>query len=675
MKKLLLSFICLLGILLLPFLPGCAPSPSGTYIKDGVEYGTVRGAFRNRWWNYYERGLSFMEGEFYDEAVSDFAQAIEQRFEDQRMARTYGMHFVDYFPHREMGLAYYLSGEYDIAKKEMDLSLEQQPSAKAQYYLDKIRTSIMERQGLEISVPRIIVDLPSDEIWTKADPVIISGAAEDKQYISEIVLAGKSVFIEAADERIGFKEELELEQGEHIIDITARNLLGGKAEQEVIIHVDRQGPVITVEPFSSDTPAQNIIKGFVYDETGKITLSIDGVKVPIPEGEDVPFSAPIEPDAKSVTLLAKDKLGNETKAKVEIQSLSAKNQYPLLASRNFGDIISDAGGYRLALSFGGKDTQGPVINIEGWTDDQTVFLDKVYMEGEVRDESDIVSLKINNSTVPCREGQIIFFNHIVGLREGKNIIRVKAEDEEGNTTEETITILSQVPEPFKIGSRFSLTLIPSVDKGVTPGLSDRYDNLFMEELVNQRRFRLIEREYLDKILQEHKISRSDLADQKTALEVGRLVAAQSTLVGDFIETKRGVEIVSRLIDNETSEILAVKDVYGESKDGKALQLLAKGMAVKYNLEFPLVDGIVVQEKGDSFLTDLGEEKIKLQRRLIVYREKEPVIHPVTGKSLGNDKEIIGYARVTQVMEEMSRAEPIEGLKEVDIKVMDKVRSQ
>jgi tetratricopeptide (TPR) repeat protein len=675
MKKLLLSFICLLGILLLPFLPGCAPSPSGTYIKDGVEYGTVRGAFRNRWWNYYERGLSFMEGEFYDEAVSDFAQAIEQRFEDQRMARTYGMHFVDYFPHREMGLAYYLSGEYDIAKKEMDLSLEQQPSAKAQYYLDKIRTSIMERQGLEISVPRIIVDLPSDEIWTKADPVIISGAAEDKQYISEIVLAGKSVFIEAADERIGFKEELELEQGEHIIDITARNLLGGKAEQEVIIHVDRQGPVITVEPFSSDTPAQNIIKGFVYDETGKITLSIDGVKVPIPEGEDVPFSAPIEPDAKSVTLLAKDKLGNETKAEVEIQSLSAQNKYPLLASRNFGDIISDAGGYRLALSFGGKDTQGPVINIEGWTDDQTVFLDKVYMEGEVRDESDIVSLKINNSTVPCREGQIIFFNHIVGLREGKNIIRVKAEDEEGNTTEETITILSQVPEPFKIGSRFSLTLIPSVDKGVTPGLSDRYDNLFMEELVNQRRFRLIEREYLDKILQEHKISRSDLADQKTALEVGRLVAAQSTLVGDFIETKRGVEIVSRLIDNETSEILAVKDVYGESKDGKALQLLAKGMAVKYNLEFPLVDGIVVQEKGDSFLTDLGEEKIKLQRRLIVYREKEPVIHPVTGKSLGNDKEIIGYARVTQVMEEMSRAEPIEGLKEVDIKVMDKVRSQ
>jgi len=674
MKKLLLSYICLLGILLLPFLQGCAPAPSGTYIKDGVEYGTVRGAFRNRWWNYYERGISFIEGEFYREAISDFDQAIDQRSDDQRMARTYGMHFIDYFPHRERGLAYYLSGEYEIAKKEMELSLEQQPSAKAQYYLDKIRKVLMEREGQEVSIPRIMVDLPSDEIWTKDDPVIISGAAEDKQYISGIVLAGKPVFLEAADQRIGFKEEMQLEQGEHIIDITARNLLGGEARHRLIIHVDRQGPVITVEPFSSDTPAQNIIKGFLYDETGGISLNIDGVEVPIPEGEDVPFSVPIEPGVESVTLLAKDMLGNETRARVDVQSLSAQEEYPLLASSGFGDVISDAGGYRLALSFGRKDTQGPVIKIDGWSDEQTVFLDKVYIEGEVRDESDIVALTINNSTVPGREGQLIFFNHIVDLEEGKNIIRIKAEDEEDNTTEKIITIIRKASKVSDLGVRFSMTLIPFEDKGRTLGLSDMYDTLFMTELVNQGRFRLIEREYLDRILQEHKISRSDLTDQKTALEVGRLVAAQSTLVGNFIETKTGVEIVSRLIDNETSEILAVKDVYGESRDRKAIELLAEGMAVKYLLEFPLVDGIIVQERGGYFLTDLGEGKTKTQRRLVVYREEE-TLHPVTGKFLGNNQIIIGYARVTQVMDEISRAEPIEGMKEEDIRVMDKVRSQ
>ena len=66
-------------------------------IKDGKVYGVVEGSFRHRWWNYYERGLSFAEGEFWEEAATDLKEAIKQRKEDQRMARTYGMHFVDYF--------------------------------------------------------------------------------------------------------------------------------------------------------------------------------------------------------------------------------------------------------------------------------------------------------------------------------------------------------------------------------------------------------------------------------------------------------------------------------------------------------------------------------------------------------------------------------------------------
>jgi len=616
-----------------------------------------------------------MEGEFYNEAISDFAQAIEQRFEDQRMARTYGMHFVDYFPHREMGLGYYLLGEYNAAQEQMELSLQHQPSAKARYYLDKTRKSLMEREGLEISLPRIIVDLPSDEIWTRDDPVIISGTAEAEQYVSGITLAGNRLFLEAAEQTIAFKEALDLDQGKHIIHIAAENLLGGKSKQTVIIHVDRQGPVITFKTFAPDTPAINTVNGFLYDESGEMTLSIDGVRVAVPEGEDIQFSAPIRPGAKTVTLLAKDKLGNETKAEVEIQSLSAQKKYPLLAWRNFGDVMSDVGGFQLAFSFGSQDDQGPVITLRGWADEQTVFLEKVYIEGEVRDESDIVSLTINDRTVPSREGRIIFFNQLVALDEGKNVVHIRTEDEEGNISEKGITIIRQVPKVFQLGSRFSMTLIPFEDKALTPGLSDMYDNLLLAKLMDQDRFRLIEREYLDRILQEQKISRTDLADRETALKVGRLVAAQATLVGDFVETRTGIEIISRLIDNETSEILAQEDVYGESKDTAALQILAEGMAVKYHQEFPLVDGIIVQKKGDSFFTDLGEGKTKPQRRLILYREGEPILHPVTGKLLGCDTEIIGYGRVTQVMEEMSQAELLEGLKDKNIKIKDKVMTQ
>ena len=112
--------LCLVASILVGLFSGCAGPPGKAYVRDGKEYGKVRGAFRHRWWNYYERALSFMEGEFYQEALSDLARAIEQRDADKRMARTYGMHFIDYFPHRETGLVYYLMGDYEPARKELE---------------------------------------------------------------------------------------------------------------------------------------------------------------------------------------------------------------------------------------------------------------------------------------------------------------------------------------------------------------------------------------------------------------------------------------------------------------------------------------------------------------------------------------------------------------------------
>ena len=118
----------------------CAPEPSkSSYMRNGKEYGKVGGAFfRHRWWNHYERGLSFAEGEFYQEALADLKEAISQREKDQRMARTYGMHFIDYFPHRELGIVYYQIGNLEKAREELQLSLSQFPTSKARYYLDRL---------------------------------------------------------------------------------------------------------------------------------------------------------------------------------------------------------------------------------------------------------------------------------------------------------------------------------------------------------------------------------------------------------------------------------------------------------------------------------------------------------------------------------------------------------
>jgi hypothetical protein len=152
-----------------------------------------------------------------------------------------------------------------------------------------------------------------------------------------------------------------------------------------------------------------------------------------------------------------------------------------------------------------------------------------------------------------------------------------------------------------------------------------------------------------------------------------LAAAQSLVTGSIVETRKGIEVVGRLIDTETSEILATEDVYDEVKDIPGIKLLAEGMAIKFHIEFPLVSGLVIERKKDDIFTDLGKEKTKLGRRLIVYRP-EPMKHPITGKVVGADNVIIGRARVSQVMPEMSKAELLDGRNET-IRSMDRVISE
>ncbi|MFC1820658.1 hypothetical protein ACFLZG_06195, partial [Thermodesulfobacteriota bacterium] len=241
----LISTSILIGIFVFS---GCAEVSIQTYVKNGKEYGKTKGAFRNRWGNYYERGLSFAEGEFYIEAEADLKEAIRQRPKDQRMARTYGMHFiVDYFPNRELGVIYFQMGNLEAAKRELELSIRQFPSAKAYFYLNRVRKGIIEKKGQPVQPPNLSLDFNKDLVWTNKDPVVISGVAEDEHFISNISIKEKTLFLEGSQKEVYFKENLRLSQGRHTIEVTARNLLDKATTKRVLIHVDRDGPVIILE--------------------------------------------------------------------------------------------------------------------------------------------------------------------------------------------------------------------------------------------------------------------------------------------------------------------------------------------------------------------------------------------------------------------------------------------
>lgn len=68
--------------------------------------------------------------------------------------------------------------------------------------------------------------------------------------------------------------------------------------------------------------------------------------------------------------------------------------------------------------------------------------------------------------------------------------------------------------------------------------------------------RVVEREALAAILQEQNLGASDLADPGARIAIGKLLPASLLLLGDLLPTADGEKIFLRLVDTETTQILA-----------------------------------------------------------------------------------------------------------------------
>lgn len=93
------------------------------------------------WWNYYQRGTTYAEGGCCQEAIRDFQAAIAQRPQDAHRARTFGLRFIPYFPHRELGIVYYHMGRDQQAIRELETSLEHvaNQNERAEEFLSRAR--------------------------------------------------------------------------------------------------------------------------------------------------------------------------------------------------------------------------------------------------------------------------------------------------------------------------------------------------------------------------------------------------------------------------------------------------------------------------------------------------------------------------------------------------------
>ena len=120
--------------------------------------------------------------------------------------------------------------------------------------------------------------------------------------------------------------------------------------------------------------------------------------------------------------------------------------------------------------------------------------------------------------------------------------------------------------------------------------------LLEQKLVEDGRYRVIDRNALEKILREQNFSNSDRADASTAAKIGRVLGVNALIVGSITQvggetknvgvggggfgggrfglggigtksSKATVKVTAKLVDASTAEILAVVTGTGESKRG------------------------------------------------------------------------------------------------------------
>lgn len=105
-------------------------------------------------------------------------------------------------------------------------------------------------------------------------------------------------------------------------------------------------------------------------------------------------------------------------------------------------------------------------------------------------------------------------------------------------------------------------VLACIGPNVPPALSaaDGADLLYRialrAELAERTAARVVEREALDKLLQEQNLGSSDLADPRVRTALGKLLPASLLLLGDLLPSPSGDRLFLRLVDTETTAVLA-----------------------------------------------------------------------------------------------------------------------
>ncbi len=210
-------------------------------------------------------------------------------------------------------------------------------------------------------------------------------------------------------------------------------------------------------------------------------------------------------------------------------------------------------------------------------------------------------------------------------------------------------------------------------------------DIIITELTKTGKFIVVERDKMDKILEEQKLGQSGVVDPATAAQVGKVLGLNAILTGsisqfgvktegkDFIVSQSKQQIVEctvdiRAVDTETGQVLYADSGKGLVRKGSG-KILGMGNQSKYDetLEGEALRAAIVQfmdnlvsqinrkpwscrvaavEDGSVYLNAGQESGLELGQKLTIFSQGKEIKDPSTGLVIGKTEKQIGSLKVS-----------------------------
>ena len=527
-------------------------------------------------WNFYFRGALLEKAEAYEDAVRDFDQAIGKREADQRNMRSYGMHFLDYFPHREMGICLFHLKRLDEAEKELRLSLKTVESVRGKRYLKALlRTKVskaLPQPAIKISAPERH-DVPTRE-------TLVKGTVEAPAYLDWLSIGGVRRELDLPQKGYAFSRLLALADGANRIELVAQDLAGQRTTQTIELRVDTKPPLIAV---FSDRCA-------IDDDTGVASVEINGVRRKPTRVESDGVQIFDVPSAGPLKIQVVDAVGNGGQP----YQRTAPGTKPFVDLALPGGIVV----HDEAFAVGGR-----AYHDRG--------VDKVLLNDRPVD-------------LPGPRPREVSFAGPVQLQPGLNHISAVANAQGSEELCRRCVTLT----PFALfgqDGRLSVSVMPPVLRGVPKAFATR----FYEKLIGGLgdRFHVLNEDASDYRAIQAKLeaARLELTDQR---HDHVKILRRGIVPGDALlfliltnpEAGRVVDVEAHLLASETTQSLLEADDYG-SQEG--VEDLVERFCARIARQFPVVRTSVQSVEDQLTVLSAGErEGVRLGMPVCFYRQQD-----------------------------------------------------